>query len=50
MLGGTIFLFGFLGYRQLNDADGGAEALFGLAALALGAIVGLLAPSPTGAK
>jgi len=50
VLGGTIFLFGFLGYRQLNDADGGAEALFGLATLALGAIVGLLAPSPTGAK
>ncbi len=50
VLAGVIFFFGYLGFRQLNDPDGGSEALFGLATLALGAIVGLLAPSPTGGK
>jgi hypothetical protein len=47
ILAGVIFFFGWQGI----DAGGSDEtAMFGFAGLALGAVVGLLAPTPPGLK
>jgi hypothetical protein len=43
----AMILFGLLGFAQLrSDSGAGTEVLFGLATSALGAIAGLLIPSP----
>ena len=45
IMAGCIFFFGYLGYLRLTAAEDGA-VLFAFATTALGAIAGLLAPSP----
>ena len=47
ILAGIIFFFGFLGYLQLRaDPEKDADLLFAPVTLAVGALIGLFAPSP----
>ena len=45
IMAGVIFFFGYLGFLRLAAEEDGA-VLFAFATTALGAIAGLLAPSP----
>ena len=45
VMAGVIFFFGYLGYLRIA-ADKDGAVLFAFATTALGAIAGLLAPSP----
>jgi hypothetical protein len=45
IMAGIIFFFGYLGYLRLAAQEDGA-VLFAFATTALGAVAGLLAPSP----